>query len=427
MDDILRLQDMRSVQFLLLLSIYSLRSSRSAGAWIYSGLAMRHCIEMGMHRKTRKSMSLLEHEIRKRVFWTCYCLDRQVSIILGRPFAISDRDINVELPLDVDEACEDLAILEKAQYIASQPTGPATKSTSMTGFIYICRLRVIESDIQQSIYRVDQSAPATEAEAEQLIQQLEEWKASMPTDASTMNPDSMVVDGNDNYMVYYYKCLRFLLHPVILSSELANSKLLRKCVESCGGVLRTYKKLHQQTPVGFSVMALHSVFITGLTLIYCVWASPKEVFSISISDDMNACSIVLYIITERWSGARRYRDVYEAIKQMVLESIEEGGYEPRRTITNLRPSLRAALKTMDHHDEGQREFSAMLSDMAGGTPEPELPQLATPSTDDTPRPQGLMLPLSEMQLDSEEADAVNTIDLQLGTIFSTPSSDWMIT
>jgi hypothetical protein len=50
-----------------------------------------------MHRKTQKKRSLLEHEIRKRVFWTCYCLDRQVSIILGRPFAISDRDIDVQV------------------------------------------------------------------------------------------------------------------------------------------------------------------------------------------------------------------------------------------------------------------------------------------------------------------------------------------
>lgn len=47
----------------------------------------------------------------------------------------------------------------------------------MTGFIYICKLRNLESNIQQSIYRVDQSAPATEPEVERFIQQLEDWKA----------------------------------------------------------------------------------------------------------------------------------------------------------------------------------------------------------------------------------------------------------
>lgn len=70
----------------------------------------------------------------------------------------------------------------------------------MTGFIYICRLRIIESNIQQSIYRVDQSTTATEAEAERFVQLLEEWKASMPTDAGSTNTESMVIDGVDNYV-----------------------------------------------------------------------------------------------------------------------------------------------------------------------------------------------------------------------------------
>lgn len=64
-------------------------------------------------------------------------------------------------------------------------------------------------------------------------------------------------------MVYYYKCMRFLLHSVILSADLADARFLRKCAEACGGVCQTYKKLHQTVPVGFSVMALHSVFLAG--------------------------------------------------------------------------------------------------------------------------------------------------------------------
>ncbi len=97
LDEICRYHDMRTVQVLLLFSIYSLRSPRGPGAWTYVGLAMRNCIEMGLHRRTMKKRSILENEMRKRIFWVCYCLDRQISIILGRPFAISDRDIDVEV------------------------------------------------------------------------------------------------------------------------------------------------------------------------------------------------------------------------------------------------------------------------------------------------------------------------------------------
>lgn len=100
----------------------------------------------------------------------------------------------------------------------------------------------------------------------------------------------------------------------------------------------------------------------GLTLVYCTWISPQEVFSIKTSNDTNACSIILYIITERWPGAKKYRDTYEAIKQSLLESVEESEYEPRRAIRTLNPDL---LPSMTRNDEGSAELSRMVADMAG--------------------------------------------------------------
>lgn len=44
LENILQLHDIRSVQFLLLLSIYKLHSIRWSEAWTYIGLAMRTCI-----------------------------------------------------------------------------------------------------------------------------------------------------------------------------------------------------------------------------------------------------------------------------------------------------------------------------------------------------------------------------------------------
>lgn len=97
LDGLLRSHDIRSVQTLLLHAVYCLRAPRGLSAWTHVGLAIRISIELGLHRRTRSERPCLASEIRKRIFWSCYCLDRQVSIILGRPFAISDRDIDVEV------------------------------------------------------------------------------------------------------------------------------------------------------------------------------------------------------------------------------------------------------------------------------------------------------------------------------------------
>lgn len=211
LDELIQGHDVRSVQLLIMLGIYSLRDPKGPGAWTYMGLAMRTCIDLGMHRRPPAGKYLhLENEMRKRIFWTCYCLDRQISIVLGRPFAISDRDIDAELPLDVDESVEDESMLAQA-YAASQSPAAAADvpavSTSLSVFIHICRLRRIESQIQQCIYRVDETTAPSTADVETFLRQLNAWKEQIPRDARhhsgdkpSTRTDTMVIDGYGYYV-----------------------------------------------------------------------------------------------------------------------------------------------------------------------------------------------------------------------------------
>ena len=126
-----------------------------------------------------------------------------------------------------------------------------------------------------------------------------------------------------------------------------------------------YKLLHHKTTVGFSLMALSSVFLSGLTLLYCIWLSPKEVYSIITSNDLNACSIVLYIITERWPGARKYRDAFESTRQCLLDLITTSD-QPRKPLTGLDANLRATVSDVQRlHPEGRAECNRMTTDMIG--------------------------------------------------------------
>lgn len=136
--------------------------------------------------------------MRKRLFWSCYTMDRQVSIPLGRPFSISDLDIDIQLPLDVEESCQDMQVLEQATKL--DPNVVRTESTSLTAFLHILRLRRIESSIQQTIYRVDQSTNVTDAEIEFYLDQLENWKNLIPLDAKKqVDRESIAFDGYDYY------------------------------------------------------------------------------------------------------------------------------------------------------------------------------------------------------------------------------------
>ncbi|KAN0096599.1 Fungal specific transcription factor domain containing protein [Hyaloscypha variabilis] len=363
LDEMLRYHDTRSVVTLLLLAVFSLRAKGGPGAWAYIGLAMRIAIDMGLHRHTAAMERIgFDVEMRKRLFWSCYTMDRQVSIPLGRPFSISDRDIDVQLPLDVDEHCQDLQLLEQASKV--DPDVVRSESSSLTAVLHILRLRRIESSIQQTIYRVDQSTNVTDAEIEFYLDQLENWKKLIPLDAKKqVDRESIAFDGYD----YYVRIPLFhllLLYPLI-SKPRVNPRFLKRCAEVCGGVAQTYKRLHQTLSVGYSLMALQTVFMAGLTLIYCTWISPEEIFSSATSNDINACNIVLFVITERWPGAKKYRDAFEAIKQNVIDPLSEGKNNgPRHAVEFLKSIIPSTLPEVEMGEDRQ-EYSRIVTDMSG--------------------------------------------------------------
>lgn len=185
--------NIRTVQILLLLAIYGLRAPRGPGAWPLIGIAMRMCIEMGMHRQinnTPGTAAGAEDHVRC-LFWSCYCLDRQTSIILGRPFAVADHDIDAALPVGTDDESR----------------------RSLVPFVHICRLRIVESRIQQTVYRVDRAldAPTMTAEIEANLRLLEVWKSTIPKEDSQ---GTSSLHSRDSYVRYSVRpdlyCMKLL-------------------------------------------------------------------------------------------------------------------------------------------------------------------------------------------------------------------------
>lgn len=69
-------------------------------------------------------------------------------------------------------------------------------------------------------------------------------------------------------MILYNGCVQFILRPMILKSDAANTKYIKQCAEACGSICRTYKKQHQSAAVGFSMTALDSLFLAGTLNVY---------------------------------------------------------------------------------------------------------------------------------------------------------------
>ncbi|KAI1758781.1 fungal-specific transcription factor domain-containing protein [Hypoxylon sp. FL1150] len=362
LEHMLQLRDSRTVNYLILMALYCTRAPRDPGAWTYIGAAMRLCVELGLHRRPRRKRPSVDSELDKRRFWTAYNLDGDISIALGRPPTISDRDIDAELPLDINEDTIDKEVIRQASLrVCNIPVNPPN---SLTSFIHRTRLKQIESEIQHDVYRVDRPSEVSDAAINSFLDRLNAWKDAIPFETSHyVHRQESAYEGAELYTLHYYRCVRFLLYPQLARIPV-DMHYLKTCAESCVGIITDYRRLHHAFPIGFSALSIQSVFLAGLTLIYCAWLAPPNFPN--VESPLTDCQILLYIVTERYPSARKYRDLFERIKSAVMGIIAQGKHKPRHPVP-IDPNIQKGFANL----EGQwapgmgADFFYMVNTMTG--------------------------------------------------------------
>ncbi|KAJ5729478.1 uncharacterized protein N7483_003986 [Penicillium malachiteum] len=97
--DVILAASYESVQAFLLLATYALPVSTGGLSYTYFGLAMKMAIQNGMHRRyIGHDCDTRTLELRNRLFWTVYTIERRTSIMHGRPASIARSEISADLP-----------------------------------------------------------------------------------------------------------------------------------------------------------------------------------------------------------------------------------------------------------------------------------------------------------------------------------------
>lgn len=78
-----------NIEAMTLLVLYNLRSPSNSGIWYMIGLAMRTCVDLGLHREAYYGkVTPYEGQLRRRLFWTVYFLERVIAVSVGRPYSM---------------------------------------------------------------------------------------------------------------------------------------------------------------------------------------------------------------------------------------------------------------------------------------------------------------------------------------------------
>lgn len=298
----------------VLLILYHLRSESRNGLWHLTGLAMRTVTDVGLHREaSTQSLPPFEAQLRRRLFWSVYALESILAGTLGRPISLSDSDIDQPLPLSIDDA-DCMSDVTGEEMTTAQTAGQeAYPPTTLSQFILLSQLHIFEARIQRTIYRVDRKVETLQPKMHRILADLEAWRLTIPP--------TMPTTERDRLMLHYHRAMRLLMQPFLPKLD-PESGIFLKCADAAGQICQMHKRLHQTPEYGHSFVAVHTVFVAGITLLYTLWRGKDKTWSVGISNDIRAASCVLSIMGERAPWIRRFRDTFDVMVEATMAVLQ---------------------------------------------------------------------------------------------------------
>ncbi|KAH8680904.1 fungal-specific transcription factor domain-containing protein [Xylariales sp. PMI_506] len=413
------------LQAVLLLANFALLRPVPPGLWYIVGVAVRLAVDLGLYLEDGKDLpnavpapemgSAVDPELqdshgklrgrreyvrdlRRRLWWSTYSLDRLVSTCVGRPFGVSDQVVTTEFP----SVLEDKYITPSGFTRRTVEGEPTYKVVAYHYF----RLRLLQSEILQVLqYQQTQLARAggqnrwnaymhTQLPSPflnrfdsfrswrmDIDKRLYEWKNSSPTKL-----DSGVQFSTEFFDLNYWQAIILLYRqslevPQMFEGEYHTSKevnspslyppelggdeerVYMKVAEAGQKIIRIYRQLHLVGLVNFTYLATHHLFMAGISYLYAIWHSPLVRSRLTMDEvdfTILAAISVFSDLVEKCPPAEACRDAFDrTAKATVKMATQTGGFglpqaQPNHSQRASHDYISAREATANRHKHHQR-------------------------------------------------------------------------
>nr|POE63005.1 positive regulator of purine utilization [Quercus suber] len=312
---------LEELQAVLLLAGLALLRPVAPGLWYIIGVAVRLAVDLGLHFENSDAEldnSEIDEEaisktigrkqwirdLKRRLWWCTYSLDRLVSTCVGRPFGIVDQVITTPFPSLLD----DTSIAPTGFLVATQIKGPPSYKLVAQHYF---RLRLLQSEILQVLQHRHADSiraanfPTTDASSQYMRAELSvpymdgfgsfrdwranvdhrlhEWKESAPKQFETgvaFEPLFLELNYWQAIIMLYRQSLAV---PETLAAELSpatgesipspsalnleakedEQMIFMKVAQAGQTVLKIYRQLHRLKLVNYTFLATHHLFMSG--------------------------------------------------------------------------------------------------------------------------------------------------------------------
>ncbi|KZT56788.1 hypothetical protein CALCODRAFT_555725 [Calocera cornea HHB12733] len=296
----------------------------SAG-WALIGLALRYVQDAGMHLKKewtkRATAHPFEYELRKRVFWVLYLMERTLTLEMDRSFCLQEEEHDVDLPCELDDSGLDL--LQQGQ---KNPSGYSLIMASFNARMRLLSFGSRKRGELRAIRRLSKESDLVDRERNWLHSirtKLDHYMANLP-DNLKYNEDEK---NDDDYNVLallqlqYHQIQYAMYRPFLSSSKRAihaQEHILEICCEVSRSVARILDMMRQRNLV---IGRIHETslggFIAGTVLLMNMW----ELKTYDHMDDVEKCINAIQTIEDRWQWPGRVRDVLCNLQEVIRITI----------------------------------------------------------------------------------------------------------
>ncbi|KAK2038868.1 hypothetical protein LZ31DRAFT_579274 [Colletotrichum somersetense] len=295
--------DLQHVYNLLLVGQYTCFVSNLSGAWHFLGLASRLVVELNLHDERAVAAKLDPRQLNQRrwLFWAFYTLERNLCVIIGRPFSIPDEAIHTPLP----ELSED-------------------DGASRALALHLIKHRRLESEIHVTLnHKPPHNGASVDFAAwrDGMRRRVIEWLecAPTPTAPSTqLAPAGIFQSIMHNHLVVLYYPSQSFPDP----SENDILILAQSAAESISG----YRLAFRDGQLRFFWRTTHNLFRSGVAMAYCLHLQARNRYRDLSRADMtasvNTCMSLLWAMVERYPLGSVYRDAFETLVDSVSKSTD---------------------------------------------------------------------------------------------------------
>lgn len=336
------------VQCFILLSSFLCSINCLPQAWLLVGQAVRTGQDLGLHRSPRRlTISPIEKETRRKIWWGVYSLDRMLAVALGRPLGINDSDCDVEFPVEVDD--ENLPEYFQGASMSSKPL------SLMSGSIALTKLYQIGGRVLREVYALDNCKDNLEPERKADLQktidildnELTQWCNDLPAVFKSQSQTDQQVSMGAVLCSHYYSMLTTLHRNFIpvKRDQLVTPKSTAKAVSSARSCIRLAPSMKNVVPpshhLAFFIQHLFSSAV--ILLLYAMHANDPRAGSAAMEEAKSTLP-ALESWEGQWPGARKCRELLVELTNTANEAIAQASRED--VPTSIPPAATTAAPTL---------------------------------------------------------------------------------